>query len=145
MKNSIIKKGASLVDNNIIDIYNLMEDFFDDKWFVKPIKLEMVKVDIEEKDNEYLVEAELPGFAKEEIKVELVDEALTIRAKHEESKETNEKNYLHQERSSNEMIRTIYLNDAKADGIKAKLDNGLLKLQVPKIKQLKPVSKINIE
>jgi HSP20 family protein len=122
-----------------------MDDFFDDKWFVKPIKLEMVKVDIEEKDNEYLVEAELPCFAKEEIKVELVDEALTIRAKHEESKETREMNYLLKERSSNEMIRTIYLNDAKADGIKAKLDNGVLKLYVPKIKQLKPVSKISIE
>jgi HSP20 family protein len=145
MKNNLIKRGSSLVDQSFVDFYNLMEDFFDDKWTLKPFKGELLKVDIQELDNEYRIEAEVPGFKKEEIEVEIHDQTLMIRAKHHEAKDIKNKNYLQQERSYNEMYRSIYLVNALATGVKAKLENGVLKLTVLKEKNLKIANKIEIE
>lgn len=145
MKNNQVKKGTSLVDNGFYDFYNLMENFFEDRWWPKGFKGDLVKVDIEDKENEYQVEAEVPGFKKEEVEVSIKNETLIINAKHQETKAIREKNYIHQERSYNELHRSIYLPNALELGIKAKLENGVLHLVIPKIHKVDETKKIKIE
>jgi HSP20 family protein len=145
MKNNQVKKGTNLVDSNFFDFYNMMENYFEDKWWPKAFKGDLVKLDIEEKDNEYLIEAEVPGFKKEEVEVVIKNETLMINAKHQEAKEVKEKNFIHQERSYNELHRSVYLPNALEAGIKAKLENGVLHLTVPKIHKVDETKKIKIE
>ena len=145
MKNNQVKKGSDLVNASFYDFYNMMEDYFSDKWWPKDFKGDLVKVDIEDKENEYQVEAEVPGFKKEEVEVSIKNDTLIINAKHQEVKDIKEKNYIHQERSYNELHRSIYLPNALEAGIKAKLENGVLHLTVPKIHKVEDIKKIKIE
>jgi HSP20 family protein len=144
MKDNLVKRG-NLIDQSFVDFYNMMEGYFDTRWITKPISIQVLKIDVEEKDNEYLVEAEIPGFKKEEVEVVLKDQNLVIKAKHQESKEVKDKHYLHHERSSSEMYRSIYLEDALGSDVKAKLDQGILKVTIPKIKTNKTVKKVIVE
>jgi HSP20 family protein len=86
-----------------------------------------------ENEREYCIEAELPGVTKEEINLQLKDDGrLTIAAEREENIQEDKKNYVHRERRYSSMQRTIYLRDAKTEGVKAKLQDGVLKIIVPK-------------
>lgn len=61
----------------------------------------------------------------------------------DERNESKKKNFIHRERRYSSMSRSIYLEDAKSDGITAKLENGLLKVVVPK--EEKPNNSITID
>lgn len=70
---------------------------------------------------------------KEEINLELKDDGrLTISVEREESLEEEKKNYVHRERRYSSMQRSIYLRDAKTEGVKAQLKDGILRIIVPK-------------
>lgn len=101
------------------------------------------RTDIRETETAYLVEAELPGFTKDDITVELEDNCFTIRAKREEQKgEKDEQNrFIHQERHYGEYIRRFCVDDIREDGIKAKLENGILTIEIPKADPDKPNKK----
>ena len=115
------------------DIYNMIDDFFSSDWpFRRSLAFDTFKLDVVDNGNEYLVEAEMPGVNKEDIKIEHSDGKLTISVLKDEEKEEKGKDFLHRERRYGSMIRTIYLEDSKPDGIKAKLDKGLLQITVPK-------------
>lgn len=90
------------------------------------------KLDIRDEGNYYLVDAELPGFNKEDIHVEYKEPQLTIRAKREKKEETTKDSYVHQERSYGEFVRTFQMRNVKEDEIKAKFTDGMLQLEVPK-------------
>ena len=124
-------------DRGFLDFYKTMDDFF--------LSAGTIKLDVQEKDEEYIVEAEVPGYKKEEISVDLSDETLTISAKREERKEEEKKNYVHKERKYESASRSIYLPGAIEEGIKAKLSDGMLSINVPKNKKEKSRSKIEIE
>ncbi|MGN0143654.1 MAG: Hsp20/alpha crystallin family protein [Clostridium sp.] len=114
---------------------DFMSDFFNDD-FLAPIGMnfDMSKfnADVRETDNEYLVCAELPGVNKEDIKLDYNNNNLTIKAKraecHDESKDT----YIRKERSYGEFSRSFYFDNVKKDGIRAKFENGELKIILPK-------------
>ena len=83
---------------------------------------------------------ELPGYKKEDVKAELKDGYLTITAKHEDNKdEKNEKgNYIRRERFYGQCSRSFYVGeDVTQQEIKAKFENGVLELTIPK-KEEKP-------
>ena len=105
----------------------------------------MMTTDVKETENGYTVDMNLPGFAKEDIKAELKDGYLTIKA------ETNENNdeqdddgrYIRRERYTGSTSRSFYVGeDVKQEDIKAKFDNGTLKLTIPKV-EAKPEVKEN--
>ena len=100
-------------------------------------------MDVEDNGKEYLIEAEMPGVDKKDINLQLNDGKLTISITRDETNEIQEKNYIHKERRYNSMSRSIYLEDSKPDAIKAKLENGVLKIIVPK--EEKPNNSITIE
>ncbi|WP_019914151.1 Hsp20/alpha crystallin family protein [Paenibacillus sp. HW567] len=120
---------------------SLNEVFNDD--FFAPIKSSTMsfRTDIRESEQAYLIEAELPGFKKEEIDIDYANPYLTIKAVRNE--ENNGENKDHQvvrrERRYGEYVRRFYVQDIAEDEIRASLKDGLLTLSVPK--RQKPLGK----
>ena len=107
-----------------------------------------MRTDIQETADGYEFDVELPGYAKEDITAELKDGYLTITAKKETSSDVNTENgedavvdakkYIRRERYYGTCRRAFYIGeDVTQEDIKAKYDNGILKLYVPKIEPQK--------
>jgi HSP20 family protein len=92
-----------------------------------------IKTDIREADGAYILEAELPGFAREDIHAEIKNGYLTIRAEHKTENEDNKENYLRRERSFGSFSRTFDLEGIDADAISASFKDGILTLNLPKL------------
>ena len=124
------------------DFYNMVDDFFN--W---PSKRNFggFKIDVQEDENKYLVEADLPGVDKNEVNIEINEGNLNISVKREENINEENNNYIHKERRYSSMSRNIYLEDAKSEGIKASLENGVLKITVPKEPKPSNTKKIDID
>lgn len=105
---------------------------FLDSLFDEKAEKDQMKCDIYEKDGVYHVEAEVPGFRKEDIKIEFHKGNLILRV--ESKKENNEnKKYLHRERISYEMCeRSFYLGEVDEENIEASFEDGVLKIKIPK-------------
>lgn len=138
-KNSNLPAGLT-------DFYNVFDNFFGDSWLSGRSYLgNTFKVDVEEKEKNYVIEAELPGINKEQVDLALNDGRLTISVTTREEKNEEKKNYVHKERRVSSMSRSIYLTDAKGEGIKAKLTDGVLTVTVPKADQPDTRKRIEIE
>lgn len=105
------------------------------------------RCDITEKDGEYLLEAELPGFDKKDISVSVDGELLTISATHSEENDEKDKdgNYVRRERRYGSFSRSFNADGLDTEHIKADYKNGILSLVMPKAKETQPeVKKIEI-
>lgn len=93
-----------------------------------------IRVDISEKDGNYMLEAELPGFEKNDINVELDGEVLTIHASHKSEDEEKEGDgrYIRRERRYGSYSRSFDVSGVDAESIKADYKNGVLELTLPK-------------
>ena len=94
-----------------------------------------MKTDVREKDGNYEVAVDLPGFRKDEIKASLVNGYLTISTEKALNKEdkNEDKKYLRRERYVGSMTRSFYVGDSvKQEDIKAEFKNGVLNLTIPK-------------
>jgi len=112
---------------------DFFEDVFDDPFFErKDIKL--MKTDIKEEDGNVVVEIDLPGYDKEDIKVDLEDGYLTVKAEKNEKKEDDKKGkYIRRERFMGMCSRSYYVgNSVRHEDIKANFKNGILTLTYPK-------------
>ena len=110
----------------------------------------MMKTDIRETDGSYELDIDLPGFKKDEIKAELNNGYLTVSAAKGLDKEEKNKNgeYIRRERYTGSMSRSFYVGDhLKEEDIKAKYEDGILKISVPKkdVKELEQNKYIAIE
>ncbi|ADH97820.1 Hsp20/alpha crystallin family protein [Salisediminibacterium selenitireducens] len=92
------------------------------------------RVDIEDKGDYYKIEADLPGFQKDDVVVEFDNGYLTIHGKHETTEETEDKerNFVRKERSSGSFHRSFYVGDINGDDINGSFKNGVLTVTVPK-------------
>ncbi len=111
--------------DDFMDFGDLLDDFFAP---MRSLRHDTFKIDVEEKDNAYEIQADLPGTQKDELKVSYDDQTLHIQVeKSEQDEEKDEKrNYLHRERRVSAMRRAIHLPDVDPSKLKAKLDNGVL-------------------
>lgn len=136
-----------LIGPSFEDFYGMLDDFFSDDIVPRRSLIrDTFKLDVEEKDKEYVIEAELPGVKKEEVSLEINEGHLRISIKREETIDEEKRNFVHKERRYSSMTRSIYLKDAKSEDIKAKLDNGVLYITVPKKESDKGMTnKIEIE
>ena len=118
---------------------NLMDDFWSD-----PFRgftgfrsdNEMMKTDIKDKEDSYELSISLPGVKKEDIQAELKDGYLTISAtsSHEEDDKDEKERYIRRERYYGSASRSFYVgNEVTQEDIKARYDNGVLHLSVPKV------------
>ena len=123
---------------------NLFDDFmdfpFDSFWnrknplYGKHAK-NMMKTDVRETDDSYELDIDLPGFKKDEITAKLEDGYLTVSASKGLDKDKQDKkgNYIRRERYAGAMRRSFYIGDSiTQDEIKAKFENGILQLSIPK-------------
>lgn len=92
------------------------------------------KTDIRDEGNKYIMKAELPGFEKGEIKLDVNGDTLILTAEHTEQKidNDNNKNYICRERSYNSYQRAFDISEIDVDGIEAEYKNGILYMILPK-------------
>lgn len=124
------------------DLFDEMMDFpFEDDFFGKRNPLygkkakNMMKTDVKEHENGYEVDIDLPGFKKDELNLDLTDGYLTISASKGLDKDEEDKKgkYIRKERYAGSMSRSFYVGDGiTEEDIKAKYENGILKLSIPK-------------
>ena len=120
--------------------FDLFRDFFEGDDFL-PARHEstIMKTDIKEKKDEYVIEMDLPGYEKENINITLKNGYLEVTAKvnKEEKNEENER-FVHKERYYGHCSRSFYVGDLlKEEDINAEFRNGILKIYVPKKEERK--------
>ncbi|MEX2728720.1 MAG: Hsp20/alpha crystallin family protein [Candidatus Sigynarchaeum springense] len=144
------KKGTAIAERRVRSPFKwieAMDRLFNralSDWFYTPFEdvmsislpeYRMPMMDIEESETEYKVRAELPGLAKDDIKVELEGDVLRISAEKKESSEKKEKHYVRKERYHESFYREIRLPEDidMTKDIEAKLENGLLNITIKRV------------
>lgn len=114
--------------------FDLFDDIFGDSFFRKS-ESKMMKTDIREDKDNYVIDIDLPGFDKKNIKIDITDGYLTINAKVNNEENDNKKGkYIRKERYYGECSRSFYIGDeVKPENVKANFKNGILTLEVPKV------------
>ena len=104
-------------------------------------------IDLRETEDAYIMEADMPGMAKEDVTIEVVEGIIDVTAKKEQASEVEEKGYIRKERGSMFFHRRLALpEDANIDDIKARLVDGVLQVDIPKLKKVEPSKKkVDIE
>ena len=148
----------SIFGENLFD--DFMNDFTDDfafpafadagkELYGKHVK-NLMKTDVKDTENGYEVDIDLPGFKKDEIQMKLEDGMLTISAAKGLDKDEKDKKgkYVRRERYAGSLSRSFYVGDAiKQEDVKAKYEDGILRLSVPKkaAEQIESSNRIAIE
>ena len=122
--------------NGLTSFYNpfrMMEEM--EREFFGDQRTGSFNTDIRETETGYVLEADLPGFRKEDINIDLTDNTLTIRAeRHSEHEEKDKRgNYIRCERSYGTFTRTFSLEGVDTEGIKAGFKDGVLTLTMPRL------------
>lgn len=101
------------------------------------------KTDIRDNGENYLLEADLPGFKKEDIAVEIEGDTLTIRAERSEEKEEKDAkdNFIKRERSYGSFSRCFDMTGIRTEDVSAAYEDGVLKLTLPKKQETLPTSR----
>ena len=139
-------------NNNNQMSYNPFREMeeFEKKFFYDPFDsffrsadIAEFKTDITDQGDSYLLEADLPGFDKKDIRLDINNDILTVHAeRHSEHEEKDKKHkYVRCERSYGQYSREFDVSMIDTDKIKAKYDNGVLKLTLPKKAAALPESK----
>ncbi|MCH3971861.1 MAG: Hsp20/alpha crystallin family protein [Oscillospiraceae bacterium] len=119
------------------DLYNR----FDDDFFRgKKNNVAPCRTDICDTGDTYIAQAELPGFSKEEIKISVEKDCLTIDAEHKEDAQNQSEHFIRRERPMNNLSRSFDISEIDAGKISAKLENGILTLTMPKKRASQPAS-----
>ena len=121
---------------------NIFDDLMDDFMFptirrnTAETPQPMMRTDVKETENGYELSVDLPGYTKDDIKIQLKDGYMTIAAAKDETNETKDENgrFIRRERYTGSMKRSFYVgkNLTETD-IKAKFENGILALDIPKV------------
>ena len=123
---------------------NNMDHFFDDIprfFFTESAERPAAfRTDIQDLGDHFLLEADLPGFQKEEISLDLKGDVLTVTAHHQEEKEAHTGRYLCRERRYGDFARSFDVSSVQQRGITAAYENGVLKLVLPKKSAVQPES-----
>ena len=142
--------GENLFDDMWDDVFDSMSAFNRHNPLYGKHGKNMMKTDVRETDHSYELDIDLPGFKKDEVKVDLKNGYLTISAAKSLDKESEKKNerYIRKERYAGKMARSFYVGeDVEPKDVSAKFEDGILKVSLPKAQQKKlpPSSSISIE
>lgn len=119
---------------NLISRNFYLDDIFED--FISPFKQTQMKCDIYEKDGDYHIEIDIPGFEKKDINLEVKDGYLIISAEKQDKVKDEGKDYIRRERKYGKYQRSFYIGDVESEKIEAEFKDGLLKILVPKIEEV---------
>lgn len=116
---------------------NTMMDAFDHpffrEFFAEPGKMSM-RVDVIRQEDSYQLKADLPGAAKDDIRIEVKDDILTISAEVNTAKKEEKEGYICNERRYGRMERSFRLEDINEEGITAEYTDGVLTVTLPRLK-----------
>lgn len=127
-------------DNNIFDLFdNFQKQFFRNSNATLPA----FRADIRDLGDKFVLEAELPGFNKEDISLDLKEGILTIKAEHKENDEqkNNQGEYIRRERRYGSFARSFDVSGINESGITAAYNNGILEVTLPKQAPVVPESR----
>ncbi len=128
-----------IMGNANSSLSDIFDTFFNDD-LTKMFNMEdSIKTEIKEKDDSYLLKAELPGVNKEDLQLEYNDGYLTISAVQDTNFENKNHNYFGQERCYKQVSKSFYFDNVEKEKIQAKFQDGILGVILPK----KEVSKNN--
>jgi HSP20 family molecular chaperone IbpA len=130
MKEVLVMSYVPEKRNSVFD--DLMENVFEP--FDMPAMNSLMKTDIRKKDDKYLLDIDLPGYNKEDIKISLYNGTLNITAEHHDTQEDKDKkgNVLRQERYSGACSRSYYVGEGIKDSdVHASYKDGILTVEVP--------------
>lgn len=112
--------------------FNLLEEMFKDPFF-SDNESKVMRTDIKEKDDKYLIDIDLHGYDKENIKIDVEDGYLTIHANVNTENEEKEGKFVRKERYMGSCSRSFYVGtEVESEDIKASFKNGILQIEVPK-------------
>ena len=130
---------------DMITIQDDMNRFFEDFFGRPSAKSEWLEgawnpsVDISETKDNLIIKAEMPGMNKEDVKISIHDNILTLKGEKKQEKEEKEENYHRVERSYGSFCRSFALPaSVKADQVKASYKDGVLNISLAKIEEAKP-------
>lgn len=138
-RNNKIQERGSL-----FDLENMFNDFFNDS-FMGLASTNAIKADIKENEKEFIIDAEIPGANKEDIKLDLKDDRLTISVQKTEEVKEEKENYIRRERRFGASSRSFYVENVKNEDVTAKYENGILTIVLPKSETKKINSRIDIQ
>ena len=120
--------------------FALLDDIFKDPFFNNN-ENGLMKTDIKENDDSYSIVVDLPGYSKDNIKIEVEDGYLTIHATiNNENEETEKGKFVRRERYFGECSRSFYVGDSvETTDVKAAFKNGILSLEIPKKEDKKEI------
>lgn len=118
--------------------FDLFDDMFGDSFFNEG-ESKLMKTDIKEKKDKYIIDIDLPGYEKEGIKLDIQDGYLTIHASvNKEEKDEEKGKFVRKERYVGECSRSFYVGkEVTEEDIKAKFKNGTLSIEVPRKEEKK--------
>lgn len=118
-------------------------NFFNDDFFNDTMQINSCRTDIRDTGDKYVMEAELAGFNREDINIDIKDSYLVISAEHKKSSDDKNDNgkYIRRERSYSSYKRSFDISDVNTDDINAEYKNGILTIDLPKKQHEEPVSK----
>lgn len=113
-----------------------------EKNFFSHASFSAMKCDVEDEGKSYVLSAELPGFDKDDINVDITNDIMTISASHKsENEQRGTRGYLRRERSCGSFSRSFNIANVHTEGVKASYTNGVLKIVMPKKAECEPESK----
>src|SRR5690554_8209160 len=125
-RNNHLSRG----DNNFS---HFLKEFFDEEIFILSNWRGNFRIDLKETNDNYLVEADLPGVKKGDIDLDYSNNYLTIVAKREVNEEDSKENYVRRERHYGEFRRSIFIDNVDEEKIEASFNDGVLKVILPKL------------
>lgn len=129
------------IRKNENSIFSYLDDL--EKNFFGDLSTEVsqFRTDVVDKGDHYELRADLPGFNKEEIKIDVNGDTMTVRAEHSEEKEEKNENFVRRERRYGSFARSFDLTGIDQSGIKAEYKDGVLALRMPKLEPKQPAVK----
>lgn len=125
--------------------YDLLEDVFNSTFF-KETESKVMKTDIYEQENDYIIMIDLPGCKKEDIKIEISEGYLVICANINKEIDDTSSKYIRKERYFGQCSRNFFVGEEiEVEDIKASFNNGILKLIVPKKYEVEETIKKYVE
>lgn len=127
--------------NNPFDLMSVFDDFFNDSFAPAFFtSTHPIKADIRETDKEIVIEADMPGVKKEDIRLELRDGVLIIGVEHNEQVDEKKDNYIRKERRYGSYSRTFRVDGVRQENVTANYNDGVLTVNLPKTEEEKPKS-----
>jgi HSP20 family protein len=123
------------------DLESVFDNFFNDAFTPAFFRTgHPIRADIRETDKEYVIEADMPGIKKEDIRLDLRDGVLTIGVEHSEQVDEKKENYIRKERRYGSCSRSFSVDGVNQEGVTAKYNDGVLTVNLPKMAETKPKS-----